>query len=311
MPTENITLAERTNSHRILRWLADAYEQSQRLRIETGERIRAVLQGRDETWSVEGDENVDADAVLAEIAKGESDGPVPILGVTYRRHKELEDAYRKNMTEALHAHPAWPWLEQVRGIGPTLACKLLARFDAEKAQHASSYWCYAGLGTVPAHRYECPECGLVSLYPVTFDVTGKHKALGTQRNCKGKSVVSHPYDEATDYPRCAQPRPGKGQKAPYDQYAKKVMFLVGTSFLKAGGPYEEIYRRERNRLERERPGWADGRKHYTALRKIEKLFLSHLWEVTRTNMGLPVAGHYAQEHMGHNGRIDPWDMVGK
>jgi hypothetical protein len=28
-----------------LRWIADAYEQTQRVRIQTGERIRAVVQG--------------------------------------------------------------------------------------------------------------------------------------------------------------------------------------------------------------------------------------------------------------------------
>ena len=66
-------------------------------------------------------------------------------------------------------------------------------------------------------------------------------------------------------------------------------------------------------LEVERPGWADGRKHLTALRAAEKLFLSHLWQVWRTALGLPVGEPYAHGELGHEiqTRIEPWSMVGK
>jgi len=299
------------NGTRILRWLADAYEQAQRIRIETGERIRAVLQGRDETWSTNGNEDVDADFVLKEIKKGETDGPVPILGVTYRHHAALEKQYRKVMMETLNAHPAWPWLEKVKGIGETLACKMLARLDAEKAKHASSFYAYCGLATVPAHEYACTVCDLRQSYPVRFNVTGKHKSLNNGKQCKGLIELDRAYDEEKDTPRCAQPKPSRGEKSSYDQYAKKVMYLVATSFLKSGGPYERYYREKRGQLERERPFWPDGRKHNAALRKVEKLFLSHLWEVMRTAMDLPTSDPYPQAEMGHEGKIDPWKMVGK
>ena len=311
---------------RKLRWLADSYEQAQRIRIEDGERIRAVLQGRDETWGDvtpewELDPELDAkqakklvQAILSDIAVGKVVGPVPILGRTYARHYAEEVELQGEMQAVLKSHPAFPWLDEVKGIGPTLACKVLARLDIEKATHLSSFWAYCGLATVPASRYDCDVCGLSRSFPPSYKVTGKHKALGTQKNCTGQLELTVGPDGGH---RCAQPRPARGEKATYDQYAKKIMYLVGTSFLKAGGtnggsPYEVIYRRERARLIAERPGWADGRQHLTALRKIEKLFLAHLWMVWCEAIGKDPGVPYVVAEMGHDPStmIDPWDMTG-
>lgn len=309
MTIELIDSAEVTPAERQLRWYADAYEQAQRVRIATGEQIRAVLQGRDSTWSApDADPDTDPDDLLRQIAALETVGPVPILGRTYQRHWTEEREMFTEMGKALKSHPANAWLSRVRGIGPTLACKLLARFDARKADTASSFWAFAGLATVPGERYRCETCGLVRAWPVGYSVTGKHQALDSNRACPGALIrVAGPDDGV----RAAQPRPARGQKAAYDQYAKKVLYLVGTSFLKTGpkSPYEQFYRTERAKLDRERPGWADGRKHLTALRKTEKLFLSHLWSTWREAIGLPAAPHYALAELGHGGRIDPWEMV--
>lgn len=321
-----------------LRWLADSYEQAQTVRKATGERIRAIMQGRDTTWTVLGtlgeeermvkvgkqgaelkpvnvwwppgsNEALAADEMLVAIAKGDYLGPVPLLGRTYHRHKYEEDELRKLMDKQLRVHPAWPWLGRVKGIGPTLGCKILARLDPALADHASSFWSYCGLGTVPGKRYHCGACKVERAWPADYKVTGTHKLPGGTDDelCEGKLIeIAGSGDEI----RVAQPRPAKGQKSKYDQYAKKVMYLVGTSFLKAGeGPYEQHYRKHRARLETDRPGWADGRKHLTALRITEKLFLSHLWETWRQALSLSAGDAYALGMMGHTGFIDPWSMV--
>lgn len=298
---------------RELRWLADSYEQAQRIRIETGERIRAVLQNRDETWGAGEFPEMDrkeVDVILLDIGGGESTGPVPILGRTYHRHLLEENELRKEMGIALKHHPAWPWLLQVRGIGPTLGGKILAKLDIEKAEHASSFCAYAGLATVPGNRWKCPTCGLVRGWPVSFKVTGTHTKLHGTSNCKDKLVlIAGPEDGV----RVAQPKPSRGEKATYDMGMKKTMFLVGSAFLKAGGPYERHYRTHRARLEVERPGWSDGRKHYTALRIAEKLFLCHLWQVWREALGMPTATPYPVAVLGHDESsiIGPWEMTGK
>jgi len=295
------------------------------VRIETGERIRAVIQGRDTTFVAMGamnvhpiaDENTDcwsdddgvvrtADETLDAIRTGETLGPVPILGRTYLRHWQEEREIFREMGKALQVHPAYPWLSQVKGIGATLACKLLARFDATQAPYASSFWAYAGLDTVPGTLYRCATCGQERSFPVTYNVTGTHQRNGGGAACDGKLEPVRGVEC-----RVARPRQGSGEKAKYDAYAKKVLYLVGTSFLKTGGPYEEHYRQQRVRLETERPLWSDGRRHLTALRITEKLFLSHLWEVWRAALGLPTPRPWVETHGGHDptGHIGPWSMV--
>jgi len=81
-----IRLASPPYTGRELRWIADSHEQAQRVRVQTGERIRAVLQGRDETWGAQNVATGDADSVLATIKKGDTLGPVTLLGQAYKWH---------------------------------------------------------------------------------------------------------------------------------------------------------------------------------------------------------------------------------
>ncbi len=283
----NPELAPALDTDRVLRFHADNYEQAQQKRIAAGEQIRAVLQGRDETWGVGGPawiafnmpaqpeplKQPDADDVLDAIGRGATPGPVPILGRMYHRAYTEERELYKEMNVALKGHPCWPWLKAVKGIGPTLACKLLARLDPVKATTPSAFWMYCGLATVPGERYACTTCGLVRDWPAGYNVTGKHQALNSTKPCLGALAKVAGTEDGV---RAAMPKPAKGQKAGYDQYAKKVMYLVGTGFLKVpGSRFEQVYRQERAKLDRERVGWPDGRKHLTALRKVEKLFLCY------------------------------------
>lgn len=334
-----------------LHFLADRYEQAQRVRIETGERIRAIYQGRDQeaAWEVipsgasfgstyipdgapfvckskacehkwrasfeieppcpvcDGESCLNVDVVLKDILASKHDGPMPILARTYRRHHEEEREMFGAMTGALERHPTWGWLQKVKGVGPTLACKLLARLDITRADTPSSFWLYCGLATVPGAKYHCLICGLDRTFPISFDVKGGHKRFGTEANCKGKLEKT---DEG-DHIRAAMPRATRGQKRPYDGYAKKVCYLLGCQWEKLGdrSPYARFYRKELAQLDRDRPGWAKGRKRFTAMRVTEKLFLSNLHEVWRAALGLPYVEHYAASRLGHDGRITPDEMV--
>jgi hypothetical protein len=292
-------------SVRDLRWIADAYEQAQRVRVETGERIRAILQGRDERGDAAG-VDVKASDVLAAIRRGQTEGPVPLLGRTYRRHADEERELRRAMLAALTKHPAWPWLARVRGIGATLAAKLLARLDVMKARSPSSFWSYCGLATVPGIEYRCAQCGLRASFPVRYRVKGTHTRPESRATCAGALV---PYSGPEHGVRVAQPRPAAGERACYDQYAKKVCYLIGVSFLRSGSAYERYYRDQRGRLEKERPGWTPGRVHFAALRKTEKLFLAQLWVVWREAMGMPSTTPYAHAILKRDDYLPPQAMV--
>lgn len=288
------------NNVEMLRIVADDYDQAQRVRVAKGEQIRSIVRGVDLAATEPGFD--DADALLDAIKRGEADLPHPYLSWAYRRSWEQERRAYDEMIGLVSEHPAWPWLDKVKGIGPTLACKILARLDIERASSASSFSCYCGLGTVPGKMYRCETCGRTDIYPEGFDVTGKHKG------CKTISVqVAGPEDGI----RAAQPRAGRGQTRSYDAYAKKVMYLIAGQFIKLPGKswYEDQYRAKRNYYERERPGWEKGRKHYSALRHIEKLFLSHLYEVWCEAIGRDAAPPYAQAHLAHDGIVSPWEVI--
>ncbi|HEX2189265.1 MAG TPA: hypothetical protein VHG51_10230 [Longimicrobiaceae bacterium] len=288
-----------------LRVLVDAYEQVQRLRLQTGERLRAVLQGRDGS-PPRGPALPDQPAdTLQRIRRGECDGPVPFLGRLYRRLHEEERALLAALETELAGHPAWPWLGRVRGIGPSLAGRLLARLDVERAATPSSFWAYCGLATVPGRAYRCDPCGLRASFPEGYRVTGGHQALGRRGPCPGTLR-----DTGDPDARVAQPRAPRGAGRDYNPGAKAACYLAGVSFLKAGGPYADRYRAERARLDAERPGWTGKRKHLGALRKTEKLFLSHLWRVWREAAELPVVPPYIHAAHPDAAYLDPWTMAG-
>jgi hypothetical protein len=271
---------------RDLRWITDAYEQAQRVRLQAGERIRAIVQGRDPR--LESTPLEEADIVLRAIRQGEHDGPVALLGRTYRRHWEEEQELRRAMEEALRTHPVWEWLSQVRGIGTTLAARLLARLDLSRAPTPSSFWAYCGLATVQGQLYRCATCGATAVTAASRTIRAAHKDPSGQP-CRGAlEQVAVP-----EGLRVAQPSPSRGESAAYDRQAKKICYLIGVSFLRSKSLYREIYDRERERLLRERADWSKARQHLAALRKMEKLFLSHLWAVWAEAEGKPIVRPYA------------------
>jgi hypothetical protein len=307
-----IQLATQLRHRDELRWTADAYEQSQRTRVQAGERIRAILQGRDQATTLDdGDgkpaETPNVDHLLEEIRKGKSEGPVRFLTQTYRRSWEGEQEAERNLKELLSTHPVWPWLKHIKGVGPVLAGRLLARLDPVRAQTPSAFWAYCGLATVPGIEYKCATCGYIVAHPVRFKVTGAHLRLGSRRQCDGALEINRGPDDGA---RVAQPKPARGESSAYDRDAKKICYLIAVSFLRTRSPYADWYHETKNRLGRERPGWAPARIHLTSMRRIEKLFLSHLWLVWRERLGLPTTDPYPQQMLGHTCYIDPWELIG-
>lgn len=289
--------------NRDLRWIASAFESAQALRLRTAEQIRAVASERPER-TPGGHLASDPEALLARIRSGGVLGPAPSLGETYRRSWNEERHLLRLLTTEVGRHPAWPWLERVRGVGPSLAARLLARLDIERAPTPSSFWSYCGLATVAAEMYRCDQCGYELSLPAGRPLRAGHRVPGTGQACSGSLA------RASDGPRrVAQPRPSRGESAPYDREAKKLCYLIGISFIRQGEAYRRYYTEQRNRLDSTKPDWIPRRRHLTALRMTEKLFLAHLWLVWRESLGLPITAPYGDPSNEGGSTPRPWSMV--
>ena len=286
---------------RDLRWIATAFESAQAQRLRKGDEIRALATNRAPTGARS---PVDVDAVLARIRAGASPIPFAATGEAYRRHWEEERDLLRLLSERIALHPAWPWLSRVRGIGPSLAARLLGRLEIDRAPTPSSFWSYCGLATVAAEVYRCPECGYELSLPSGRAVRAGHRVPSTGQQCTGALA---PVGEGPR--RVAQPRPSRGENAPYDREAKKLCYLIGISFVRQGSAYRLYYQEQRARLDVAKPDWIPRRRHLTALRMTEKLFLAHLWLVWREQLGLPITAPYADARDDSASTPRPWAMV--
>lgn len=108
-------------------------------------------------------------------------------------------------------------------------------------------------------------------------------------------------------------RPVKGEKLHYNARLKTTLYLVATSFLRSGSPYRSVYDNSKEYYTLNRPDWTPGHCHQAAMRKMIKVFLSHLWLEWRTLEGLPTRDLYVMEYGGHTSYIAPqefgWPIV--
>lgn len=121
-----------------------------------------------------------------------------------------------------------------------------------------------------------------------------------------------------------------GEKSHYNKLLKSAVYLVVDQFIKQQTPvYVDLYYEEKAAQRRAHPEalcrecgvpWEqcksknhgnhkvifnDGHIHARAMRKVGKLFLSHLWVVWRESEGLRVTLPYAQAILGHDHYVTP------
>lgn len=137
------------------------------------------------------------------------------------------------------------------------------------------------------------------------------KGIGDKQAARLLGVISDPYwHSAEERPRTVSElwaycglkpfqRRQKGQQANWSDDAKKRVWLIATSCLKAGGPYRDVYDRRRElTAEREhtvecvrcgpsgkpaQPGtpWSAGHQHADALRITSKRILQDMWRESK------------------------------
>jgi len=101
----------------------------------------------------------------------------------------------------------------------------------------------------------------------------------------------------------------RGQKANYNTRFKALMYVIANSFLKTGSKYRIIYDRAKEYYTANRD-WNKSHIHYAALRRMEKLFLAHVWEKWREIEGLPTREPYPIEYLGHITKLEPEEFMG-
>jgi len=195
---------------------------------------------------------------------------------------EVEEWLNDLLEGEVKKNPAHSWFSKIKGIGPVNIGKVIGHIDIEKAVHVSNLWRYAGFGV----------------------------------NSDGKAE-----------------RITKGEKLHYNKTLKSMCWRLAKSLIRAKGAYYDFYKNQKmtltKRLENqgikiiesnklplekgkrvEKDGYYGlGHVDMQAMRKMIKLFLQHLWIVWREAEGLPTNKPYAHEKMGHQGYIDPSEMI--
>ena len=106
-----------------------------------------------------------------------------------------------------------------------------------------------------------------------------------------------------------------GEKCPFNKRLKSIVYLIGDQFIKQQTPiYVDMYYKFKAEYRKAHPEkivtdghtkYNDGHLHAMAMRKMEKIFLQHVWVIWRESEGLPVTLPYAQAILGHEHYIKP------
>lgn len=194
---------------------------------------------------------------------------------------ELEGWLNDEIKKAVQAHPAYDWFSKVKGIGDVNIGKVVALIDINEASQVSKLWRYA---------------------------------LGAPFNGKVE-------------------RQTKGEKLHYNKTLKSMCWRLGKSLIRGKGAYYDYYREQKARLVRrvadeggsvvpslqlplehgkhvEKDGFVGlGHVDAMAMRKMLKLFLSHLWMKWREAEGLPITMPYIHAIKGHTDYRGPEEFI--
>lgn len=184
------------------------------------------------------------------------------LVASYIKLDEAEASALKGIDHIVKETRLWnEFLVGVKGCGPTMSGVILSEIDIHKALYPSSIWAYAGL-----------------------DVAKDGKGRGR----KAEHLVKVPY---TDKDGKAAERNG----ITFNPFLKtKLVGVLGSSFIKAGGKYRDIYDNYKTRLQNRQDLSEESKGHINnmAIRYAVKIFILDLYVAWKTIEGLPISDPY-------------------
>lgn len=191
------------------------------------------------------------------------------------------------LKDFVKAHPAYDWFSKVKGVGDLNIGKVISLIDIKEASMISKLWRYAGYAPM----------------------NGKAERRTT------------------------------GKKLHYNQMLKSMCWRLAKSLIRAKAEYYDYYREQKKRLTKRLEGdgftivpsaqlpkekniktgkmnrvekdgyFALGHVDTMAMRKMIKLFLSHLWLKWREAEGLEVTKPYAHAIKGHTDYRAPEEFM--
>lgn len=253
--------------------------------------------------------------IHGEIIKSEEDYNIVSA---FRGMLALENQHLKIVETAVKDHPLWDvFLKDVRGCGTLMSAVVISELDPYKARHCSSFWKYAGLDVVLRHGEEGKTVLFISqgspnsrIYigeePIPseglyiYEETGLPIPFDAPITGEGRSKKAHHLVDRTYTDHNGNIKETRG--ITYNAFLKsKLCGVLGTSFLRSGGKYRDIYDNYKNRLQNsvKHEKKTLKHRHNMAIRYAVKMFLRDCWVAWRTLEGLEVTDPYEVAILGH------------
>lgn len=259
------------------------------------------------------------------------------LADTKKRLSELERCALKEVTRLLKYQPIWDYLQEIRGVGPTIAGVLISEIDIRRCNTVSQLWAYCGLAVGPDGKATRKRKGEKLSYNPWLK-TKVVKVLGDS------FIKSCAWDADVGYCTAAAARDEVGEVITYTDEEGKVRKKMTRVPLPEGiVPYRKFYDARKTRQENTRvdtcmacdgkhtviridreedtapgvkkprmnipcpnceggtkkPMWGASKehRHKDAVRYMVKMFLLDLWVAWRKLEGLDVRVPYAEEYL--------------
>lgn len=187
----------------------------------------------------------------------------------YETLLQAEETQFKLLKPIISKFPIWnKFLKGIRGVGPAMAGVIIAEIDITKAKYPSSLWMYAGLDVAEDGRGRSRR----KAHLINIEYTDAEGEI-----CTKKGITFNPFLKT------------------------KLTGVLADLFIRMQSePYVDIYAGYKHRImTRGDEDMTKGHAHNMAKRYIIKRFLADLYNVWRTEEGLPVAPDYHEAKLGH------------
>lgn len=176
---------------------------------------------------------------------------------------KLEKEVISTISKMIEHVPICQWLQEIRGIGPTLSAVIYSEFDIHKAYHMSNFFRFAGLAAIPVEndedklrRVEKPKKG----EELHYNKFLKMKMLNDVGGCLMRADNAF-YRQIFDYYRSKKERSNE-----------LVWHYPGNGKPLTKMPWKDV---------------SDGHRKDAANRYMVKFFIGHVWQKWRELEKLP------------------------